>query len=181
MGPSTPINEDRFRQLWDGDSETDCVEVCRDLQRVGIEYRTTQQLVSRTSRMGVEWKFKVYVLDSDYQSAKRALGYGEQTESDDSVFELEETIGTNSDFNQDYAARSRAFLRRWDPQGATVEVGSLPATDESSTVELSLTENLIHYRVEHLTNGARKYFVHAEDEARAREIFREIKTGDPPS
>ena len=80
MEQSTPINEDRFRQVWDGDSETDCVEVCHDLQKAGIEYRTTQQPVSRTSRMGVEWKFKVYVLNSDYQSAKRVLGVGEQTE-----------------------------------------------------------------------------------------------------
>ena len=181
MASNAPTNEDRFRQVWYGDSETDCVEVCRDLQKAGIEYRTTQQPVSRTSRMGVEWKFTIYVLDSDYQSAKRALGFGEQTESDDSVFEIEEKTATDSDFNQDYEARSRAYLNHWDSELATVEVGSQPPTDESSTVELSLTENLIHYRVEHLKNGARRYFVHAEDEARAREIVREIKTGDPPS
>jgi len=131
--------------------------------------------------MGVEWKFKICVLDSDYQSAKRALGFEEQTESDDSVFEIEEKTATDSGFNQDYEARSRAYLNHWDSELATVEVGSQPPTDESSTVELSLTENLIHYRVEHLENGARRYFVHAEDEARAREIVREIKTSDPPS
>jgi len=131
--------------------------------------------------MGVEWKFKVYVLNSDYQSAKRVLGVGEQTEGDDSVFELTETTAADSDFNQDYPSRSRAYLKRWDSKSFTVDVGSLPPTDESSMVELSLTENLIQYRVDHLPNGARKYFVHAKDEARAREIFREIKTGDPPS
>jgi hypothetical protein len=181
MAPNPSTNEDRFRQIWDGDSETDCVEVCRDLQKAGIEYRTTQHQVSRTSRMGVEWKFKVYVLNLDYQSAKRALGLGEQTKGDDSVFEMEEKTATDSDFNHDYKARSRAYLNYWDSELATVEVGSQPPTDESSMVELSLTENLIHYRVKHLKNGARKYFVHAEDEARAREIIREIKTGDPPS
>ena len=89
--------------------------------------------------MGVEWKFKICVLDSDYQSAKRTLGFGEQTDSDDSVFEIEEKTATDNDFNQDYEARSRAYLNHWDPELATVEVGSQPPTDESSTVELSLT------------------------------------------
>ena len=83
--------------------------------------------------------------------------------------------------NQEYGARSQAYLNEWDSKRATVEVGTQGPSDESSIVELSLKENLIHYRVEHLKNGARKYFVYAEDEPRAREIFREITAGDPPS
>jgi hypothetical protein len=43
--------------------------------------------------MGVDWKFKVYVLASDYQTATRALGPVEETESDDSVLEIEEKTG----------------------------------------------------------------------------------------
>jgi hypothetical protein len=93
MAPKLPKDEDHFRQVWDGDSETDCVEICRDLQKAGIEYRTDQQPVSRSSRMGVDWKFKVYVLASDYQTATRALGPVEETESDDSVLEIEEKTG----------------------------------------------------------------------------------------
>ena len=181
MPPKLPQDEDPFRQVWDGDSETDCVEICRDLQKAGIEYRTDQQPVSRSIRMRVDWKFKVYVLASDYQTARRALGLVEETESDDSVFAIEEKTGTGGDLNQDYGARSRAYLNKWDSKLASVEVGTQCPSDESSIVELSLKENLIHYRVEHLKNGARKYFVHAEDEPRAREIFREITAGDPPS
>lgn len=180
MAPQLPKGEDRFRQVWDGDSETDCVDICRDLQKAGIEYRTDQQPVSRTSRMGVEWKVWVYVLASDYQTARRALGYVEETESDASVFEIEET-GTGGDLNKEYEAKSHDFLNKWNAKRATVEIGAQGPMDESSIVELSLTENLIHYRVEHLENGARKYFVQPEDEAKAREIIREIKAGDPPT
>src|ERR1700676_1726201 len=74
MPPKLPKDEDRFRQVWDGDSETDCVDICRNLQKTGIETRADQQPVSRSSRMGVDWKFKVYVWASDYQTARRALG-----------------------------------------------------------------------------------------------------------
>ena len=180
MAPKPPKDEDRFRQVWDGDSETDCVEICRDLQKAGIEYRTDQQPVSRSSRMRVDWKFRVYVLASDYQTARRALGPVEDTERDDSVFEIEEKSGTGGEL-KDYGARSQAYLNEWDSKRAIAEVGTQGPSDETSIVELSLKENLIHYRVEHLENGARKYFVHTEDEPRAREIFREITAGDPPS
>jgi len=180
MAPQLPKGADRFRQVWDGDSEMDCVDICRDLQKAGIEYRTDQQPVSRTMRMGVEWKFRVYVLTADYENARRALGYGEETENDESVFEIKET-GTGGDLNQEYEAKSHGFLNKWDVKRATIEIGAQSPMDESSIVELSLTENLIHYRVEHLANGARKYFVQPEDEGKAREIIREIKEGDPPT
>ena len=180
MAPKLPKDEDRFRQVWDGDDEKDCVETCRDLQKAGIEYRTSQLPVSLSGRMGVEFQFRVYVLASDYEAARRALGL-DQAAVDDSVFEIEEKTGTVADLEQQYAARSRAYLNEWDPKRATVEVGAQGPSDESSIVELSLKENLIHYRIEHLENGGRRYFVHAEDEARAREIFREIRAGDPPS
>jgi hypothetical protein len=179
MAAKLPRDEGRFRQVWDGDSETDCVEICRDLQEAGIDYRTDQLPVSLSGRMGVEFHFKVYVLASDYEAARRALGL-DQTEVDDSVFEIKEKAGTDSDSQEEYGARSQDYLNEWDPKQATVEVGAQRPGDESSIVDLSLKENLIHYRVEHLENGGRKYFVHPEDEARAREIFREIRAGDPP-
>ena len=180
MAAKLSKDEGRFRHIWNGDSETDCVEICRDLQEAGIDYRTDQLPVSLSGRMGAEFEFKVYVLASDYQVARRALGL-DQAVVDDSVFEIEEKTGTAADLEQQYGARSRAYLIEWDPKRATVEVGAQGPSDESSIVELSLKENLIHYRIERLENGGRRFFVHAEDEARAREIFREIRAGDPLS
>ena len=130
MAAKLPKDEDHFRQVWDGDSETDCVEICRDLQKAGIEYRTDQQPVSRSSRMRVNWKFKVYVLASDCQTARRALGPVEETESDDSVFEIEEKTGTGGDLNQEYRARSQAYLNEWDSKRATVASWKARPRDE---------------------------------------------------
>src|SRR5260221_11960471 len=129
MAPKLPKDTDRFRQVWDGDSETDCVEICRDLQKAGIEYRTDQQPVSRSIRMRVDWKFKIYVLASDYQTARRALGLVEETESDDSVFEIAEKTCSGGDLNQEYGARSQAYLNEWDYKRATVEVGTQGPSD----------------------------------------------------
>jgi hypothetical protein len=88
---------------------------------------------------------------------------------------------TGGDLNREYGKSSRAYLKSWDASQATVEIVTQGPKDESSIVGLSLKENLIHYRVEHLESGARKYFVHPEDEARACEIICEIKAGDPPT
>src|SRR5215467_2952453 len=59
MPPDSQPNEDRFRQVWDGDSETDCVEACRDLQKAGIKYEVSQLPVGLSGRMGVDWRFEV--------------------------------------------------------------------------------------------------------------------------
>lgn len=67
-------NKEAFRIIWDGDSETDCVEVCGELKRAGIVYRVAQQPVSRSIRMGVNWRFQVVVLDCGYESARAAWG-----------------------------------------------------------------------------------------------------------
>ena len=175
-------SSETFRVVWGGDSETDCVEACRELQLAAIEYRVSQQPVSRSSRMGVIWKFEVMVLGSDYELAKEALGLGEDgNEAKELEFEIEENV---SSINQKTPPQNQqkapsSYLRRWRPDDANVEVWSQKAS-EPSIVELSLTENLIHFRLERVKNGTLKYFVLPDDEYRAREILREIKNGDPP-
>jgi hypothetical protein len=176
-------NKEQLRRVWDGNSETDCVEVCRELQRAGIDFSTTQRPVSRSSRMGVVWRFDVYVSSLDYPSARRVLGIeeGNEKESRDATFEIKESTAPVTELDPESQTRVEAYLNRWNPGDATVEVGARDASDESSIVELSLRENLIHYRLERLENGKRKYFVRAEDERRAREILREIERGEPSS
>src|SRR5215471_19898402 len=180
MPPNSQPNEDRFRKVWDGDSETDCVEACRDLQRAGIKYEVSQLPVGLSGRMGVDWRFEVYVLSTDYERARAALGFGgEHDEPADEALEIPADSGPVDPI--DDSKKTAAYLKRWRPEEAVVEVGSQGASDESSIVEMSLRENLIHYRVERSKAGARRYFVHPSDETRAREIFREIKTGNPPA
>ncbi len=171
-----------LRVVWTGDSETDCVEICRDLQLADIEYRVSQTPVGLSGRMGVSWKFAIGVSSSNYEAAKSALGMDEQV--DDSTgedLELSDTAATTADVHpQEAKVRAGDYLRRWRPEEATTKVWSQSASDRSSIVELSLRENLIHCRIEREKDGVRQYFVLPEDEFRAREILRQIESGEPP-
>lgn len=77
----------------------------------------------------------------------------------------------------DAVVKSDSYLKHWYPEDATVEIWSQD-DDISSGVAMALKENLIHCRVDH-RDGVCKTFVMPEDEARAREIVREIVEGLP--
>lgn len=171
-----------FRIIWDGDSETDCVEVCRELKQAGIVYKVAQQPVSRSIRMRVDRRFQVGVPDCDYESARAALGLSAAADDnvEDRAFEIPENIGPISKSSQpdDKSRAAASYLKAWHPENATVEIWSQVALD--TIVEMALRENLIHYRLQRAENGAYKLFVLPEDEPRAREIVREIEKGEPP-
>jgi hypothetical protein len=181
--PSDWTGGGALRVVWTGDDETDCVEICRDLQLAGIEYRVSQTPVGLRGRMGVSWKFAIGVSSFDYEAAKRALGLDEQAnDSSDENLELSDTAATTDGARPDEAeVRAGAYLRKWCPEDATIKVWSQGASDTSSFVELSLTENLIRYRIERGKDGMRQYFVLPKDEFRAREILRQIEKGEPPA
>ena len=52
--------------------------------------------------------------------------------------------------------------------------------EKGFAVEMSLKENRINYRVAMESDELRRVFVMPEDDARAREIVREIAEGTPP-
>jgi hypothetical protein len=66
------------------------------------------------------------------------------------------------------------------PEDATVEVATAPTRDVADMMVLALRENDIESRITMLPDGARKIFVTPHDESRAREIVREVESGDPP-
>jgi hypothetical protein len=170
---------DGFRVFWTGDSETDCVEVCRDLQSAGIEYRVLQKPTGLSGRMGVTFEFEIGIPRSQFALAKQAAGWAVEKEPDDQELELSEGA-LAVEIGHGYEPNAGAYLKHWSPEDATVEVWSQLPSDKSSIIELSLRENLVHYRVDRDRTGTRKYFVHREDEVRAREILRQIEKGEPP-
>jgi len=169
-----------FQLFWTGDSESDCVEICRDLMAAGVEYRVSQQPVGLSGRMGVDWKFRIGILRSQFQLAKEAAGWAVEKAPDDQEVELKEDSAIANKTEQDHGRIAAEYLKRWSPEDATIEICSRPSSDESSTIGLSLTENLIHFRVDTEKIGTRKYFVLPKDEHRAREILRQIEQGEPP-
>ena len=67
----------------------------------------------------------------------------------------------------------------WYPEDATVKVWSTENGDPSDFLVAALHENEIHCRVERKGLRAELYVL-PEDEARAREIVREVVDGRPP-
>jgi hypothetical protein len=70
--------------------------------------------------------------------------------------------------------------KNWYPEDATLEVWGGNPEDKGFVVEMSLKENRINYHVVMESNELKRLFVMPEDEARAREIVREIVEGAPP-
>jgi hypothetical protein len=177
--PDKENGTDAFRVIWSGDSETDCVELCRDLQLAGVEYRVSQQPVGLASRMGVLWKFEIGVPRSKYELARQTLGLSIDDELEEIGLEPGESPVTTKGSDLADGESTEAYLKYWDASGAVVKVWSQSATDSSSIVELSLKENLIHYRMVRGKDRTREYFVLPKDEFRAREILRKIEKGEP--
>jgi len=102
--------------------------------------------------------------------------HGLLDENPDEIFELPPDPRLTV---QDDEAK-RAYLRKFHPEDAVVEIFSENPEDYSSTVRLSLQTNLIRFRAEVLRDGTVRLFVLPEDETRAREIVREVTEGKPP-
>ena len=103
---------DGFRVFWTGDSETDCVEVCRDLMSAGVEYRVNQQPAGLSGRMGVDWRFEIGVPRSQYDLAKQAAGWATEEEPNDPGSELGDDSTTAAHTTHGHVPRSTEYLKR---------------------------------------------------------------------
>jgi hypothetical protein len=173
---------DEIGVVWEGDNDTECADICRALLKEGVRYDVKQSITSRNQGMRVDWKYQVQVPAADYGRARKALGYEEDgdtelSEDADPDPELEiparddlPVEGVHGDWNP----------RGWYPEDATLEVWSGNPNEWGSAFEMALKENRITYRVAIESDEFKRVFVIPEDEARAREIVREIVEGDPP-
>jgi len=194
VNPATLV-ADSSRTIWTGDREEDCVAFCRELREIGIPYRVAQAEVSRSFRMATVWRYEIAVASSDYEKAKDLLQI-DDPESTSSFEEKATTSGNDSvvteleseeDNGKDEYAERRAYSEDWFPEEATIEIWTRSVAakdrafkiDETSMVELSLKENLIHFRSDCNGDGVCRLFVMPEDEVRAREIVREIEDSSP--
>jgi hypothetical protein len=179
--------EDKLRLVWKGNSQTDCLGVCRDLMKAEIPYKVAQIPAARDFRMRVKCLYEIGVPDGDYERAKELLGiegefadscYDEEDEREAPPADSEESL-PRDDSPPDAEVRNDSYLKPWYPEDATVEIWSQNGDDISGSVVMALKENLIHHRLDR-HDGVSKVFVLPEDEPRAREIVREITEGEPP-
>jgi len=169
-----------FRLIWKGYDQAACVAICRELMKADLPYKVARVSISRESLMRATWEYDISVPDSEHARAKELLGVeGEFTDdrasSDDDErpsVEADEAIPAD-DAPTAAEVRNDSYLDPWYPEDATVEIWSQDGDDISSSIEMALSENLIHCRLSFL-DGDHKVFVLPEDEARARGIVREI-------
>jgi hypothetical protein len=189
-------NDSSFRVIWSGEREEACIAFCQELHDAGIPYKVSQTEVSRSLRMATVWQYDIAIASADYENAKDLLriddGPGNANPLD-AVTELsaehmgDMEAGPEDDDGKEESAERRAFSEDWNPEDATVEIWTQSAVhssnslniDASSMVELSLRENLIHFRSDRNGKGVCRIFVMSEDETPAREIVREIQDGAP--
>jgi hypothetical protein len=166
-----------LEKVWSGDDQQSCVSICARLRNADIRYRVSEQ--NRQDLRARERSFVIFVSPSDLQMATEIANEGvfdfDDSEEDQAIMELparddlpvEEVHG---DWNP----------KNWYPEDATLEVWGGNPKDKGFVVEMSLKENRINYRVAMESDELKRVFVMPEDEARAREIVREIVEGAPP-
>ena len=171
--------------IWKGNDESECVALCRILMKADIPYKVAQVPVEAKFYMRVKWRYEIGVPYADFRQAKDLLGI--EGEFADACYDLDDEDETEEandevelridDTPPDAVVKSDSYLKPWYPEDATVEIWSQD-DDISGGVAMALKENLIHCRVDH-RDGLYKAFVMPEDEARAREIVREVVEGLP--
>lgn len=178
-------DQQSLRVIWQGDSESECVSLCKDLQKAGLYYRVAQEVKSRSIRMRVDWNYRIGVLASDFERAKETLGLQDesareteqQEEEDNSECALPEgNLNEADEAIAEERERSRSFLKDWYPEDATATIWQQEEseTDFRHAIEVGLKENLIHFSSVAGPGGLYKICVLPKEEARAREIVREI-------
>jgi hypothetical protein len=187
--PSFAAQEaETFRTVWVGNFENSCADACLKLKHSGIAFRVSQQKESRSVSMEMEWKLEIAVPSSLYEKAKEILNI--QIEPDEKDLPDEKEIlavmelPDGDDSPIEVPHRAAPSGENWNPEEATVEIWarteSNEALDKSWIIELALKENRILFRRGLTPQTMRSFFVLPEDEARAREIVREVVEGVPP-
>jgi hypothetical protein len=178
--------DDHPHTIWVGSRQEVCVDLCLQLQTVGILYKVAQNLKSR-SGAAVAWTYELAVSPQDEAQAKKLLKLPEIViEDSDAPAEPTEDDALPELPEEDFADRQKPLSRQrstahWYPEDATVDVWTQAAHDADAIVEMSLKGVGIRMRAQELPDGSTKIFVLPDDEFAAREIVRQIVEGTPPS
>jgi hypothetical protein len=174
-----------LRLIWRGNSEAWCVSTCRQLLKSDIPYRVAQIAEGPDFDMRPNHRYEIGVASADYQRAKDLLGFeGEFEDATYNPDEEEDDANGPQDTQPivvdhdpaDPGVRNDAYLEPWYPEDAIVEVWSQDAEDFSGAIEMAFKEHLIRCRIA-CEDRVHKIFVLPQDEARARQIVREITDG----
>jgi hypothetical protein len=169
--------EDPFCSFWKGDDPRVHAELCELLGEQGIPCKTIRRqdhLFNWNTRSAFEIGVPFSQFDRAEAAVKEAYTGENEPASEKVVVPLE-----LPEFVEPRESRADWDPERWYPEDATAEIweGGQPEMEE--LLAASLSENQIHARGTE-AKGVHRLFVLPEDEARAREIVREVVEGVPP-
>jgi hypothetical protein len=176
-------NEDPFCSFWKGTSARVCTELCTVLEEAGIPHKTIHRedhLFNLASTVPYEVGVPASLYEKAEAAVKEAFGSDEQTDEDAMLLPAPDS--DRAAFGKRLAeaiSDANEWLGQRYPEDATVLVWSGDEPDIREMIEMSLEENDMMSRSEE-DAGQAKVFVLPEDEARAKEIVREIVNGEPP-
>lgn len=163
--------------------------MCEALKAKGIRYEVWQGLKSRYGKGAVIFRYAVGVLPEDAERARAIWDLPEKVveedEDEDAAEPEDEPVDPEGElpegkYEPEDHHRIDAYLKHWYPEDATVDVWTQLASADSYGLDMALNENYIRWRIETMDDGSKKFYVMPEDEARAREIVREVVDGVPP-
>lgn len=192
--PGDP-NHDPFCSFWKGTDSRVHAEICVVLDEAEIPHKTVKREDRLFNRMDLP-RYELGVPASFYEKAEQAIGeaFSSQPLLRDTDGLVSEGLHKQLDFDQDEpelaipltepddtASESSPATHEaeWLPEDATVEVWKGDDQDLSEMIQMSLGENDIRWHSKR-AEGQRAVFVLPSDEARAREIVREIVEATPP-
>ncbi len=205
--PQTGLGDpkrDPFTHFWGGDDSRLYTELCSLLDEAEIPHMTIRK-EDRLFRVSTQPHFELVVPVSQMAKAESVIrdAFGEMPQLPDPDLRTDsEPLDGTGKFVRNWAKKGLlpALLEKlreplplaeqspqnrrkdhddWFPEDATVEVWSGRDETLPEMISASLRENDIQSRIDELQDS-RLLYVLPQDEARAREIIREIVEGTPP-
>jgi hypothetical protein len=179
--PGDP-KEDPFCSFWTGSDDRIRTELCTVLDEAGIPHKTIYRQ-DHLFNFNNQSRYEVGVPASLYENAELAIkeAFGTDVETEDAVPLLPAPDRNPADFEKglrEAIQDANEWLGSRYPEDATVEVWSGDNIDLIEMIEMSLRESDLLVRTEK-TRGLARIYVLPEEEARAKEIVREIVEGQP--
>ncbi|MGB6198730.1 MAG: hypothetical protein WA871_03000 [Candidatus Acidiferrales bacterium] len=171
-GPAETLSDADLRSVWGGEDQEEFASVCAQLKGAEIPFRVNQR--AREWVTGLGQYFEIGVPANRYEQAKEIVG-GDGTGNASAI-----ELPAEDDEPEPTESTEEWESKAWFPEDASAEIWSGKGEERASMIEASLRENNIRARTEIAGNGAGKVFVVPDDEARAKEIVREIDDATPP-
>jgi hypothetical protein len=170
--------DSNLEEVWTGRSQEQCVALCSELRDAEIPYQAFRHQIRAFA--DADGNYRIAVLPEFYERAKKIIEHGNLDDADDSAAVDDQELAAQDDKPPTDLDDEHRDWKDEAPTDAVVEVASQPSRDAADLMVMALRESDIESRVTVLPDGARKIFVTPDDESRAREIIREVESGDPP-